>query len=62
MELLDRDGLLAMAGIVDEDHLIKLRDSMLKTASEIKGRKSKPSDFNHGTKTNFLQSPQEESG
>lgn len=45
MELLHRDGLLAMTGIVDKDHLVALRDSMLKTAKEIRADKTKLTDF-----------------
>ncbi|KAM0750036.1 hypothetical protein T439DRAFT_381558 [Meredithblackwellia eburnea MCA 4105] len=57
MELLHRDGLLGMTGIVEIEHLEKLRDSMLKTTKEIKASKTKLTDFNHGVATNFLQSP-----
>lgn len=45
MELLHRDGLLAISGIVDKDHLVKLRDSMLATAKEIKASKTKLTDY-----------------
>lgn len=45
MELLHRDGLLAMSGIVELGHLEKLRDDMLKTAQEIKKTKTKLTDF-----------------
>ncbi|GAA5877551.1 hypothetical protein JCM1840_005840 [Sporobolomyces johnsonii] len=57
MEILHRDGLLAMTGIVDLEHLQKLRDSMIKTAKEVMPLKKKLSEFNHGIATNSLMSP-----
>ncbi|GAA5931328.1 hypothetical protein JCM1841_003791 [Sporobolomyces salmonicolor] len=57
MEILHRDGLLAMTGIVDVEHLEKIRDSMVKTAKEVMPLKKKLSEFNHGIATNSLMSP-----
>ncbi|GAA6015680.1 hypothetical protein JCM10207_008170 [Rhodosporidiobolus poonsookiae] len=58
MELLHRDGLLAVAGVVDLDHVRALRDSMMATAKEIKAKTSSDNvlAFNHGVSTNFLMS------
>lgn len=57
MEYLHRDGMVAVDGVVDKSHLLKIKESMLKTAQEIKATKTKPSDFNHGVMSNFIQSP-----
>lgn len=57
VELMHRDGLLVVQGVVDTAHLELIRESMLKTAGEIREAKTKVSDFNHGVRSNFLQAP-----
>jgi hypothetical protein len=44
-ELLHRDGLLAIAGIVELDHLSAIRTEMLKASKEIITSKKDLSDF-----------------
>ncbi|TNY24029.1 hypothetical protein DMC30DRAFT_346619, partial [Rhodotorula diobovata] len=56
MEILHRDGLLAVSGLVDPAHVEALRESMLATAQAIKQRVSDASQYNHGIKSNFLMS------
>ncbi|GAA5902799.1 hypothetical protein JCM8208_006479 [Rhodotorula glutinis] len=56
MEILHRDGLLAISGLVDLEHVVKLRDSMLATAQVIKQQVKVPSQYNHGITSNFLMS------
>ncbi|BGP13191.1 hypothetical protein JCM10213_000229 [Rhodosporidiobolus nylandii] len=58
MEILHRDGLLAISNAVDLSHVAALRDSMLATAKQIKANKDAGiGAFNHGVRTNFLMSP-----
>lgn len=57
MEYMHRDGLLVMDGIIDKDELSLLREDMLKSSAIIKNQKQSPAEFNHGIKSNFLQSP-----
>ncbi|GAA6037273.1 hypothetical protein JCM8097_008656 [Rhodosporidiobolus ruineniae] len=57
LEAFTRDGLIVMDNIVDKEHLLKLKDAMETTSKEIKASKTHPTQFNHGIKSNFLQSP-----
>ena len=57
IELFHRDGLLVMDNIIDPSDLVKLRESMIETAKEVKLQKSDPREYNHGIKSNFLQAP-----
>ncbi|GAA5826238.1 hypothetical protein JCM11251_007221 [Rhodosporidiobolus azoricus] len=58
VEILHRDGLLAISNAVDLEHVDKLRESMLATAKEIKADAfaKGAGAFNHGVLTNFLMS------
>lgn len=59
MELLHRDGVLAVKGIVDPAHVVAIRDSMTATAQAVAASKDagKITQFNQGVATNFLMSP-----
>ncbi|GAA5854539.1 hypothetical protein JCM9279_000837 [Rhodotorula babjevae] len=59
MELLHRDGVLAVTGIVDPAHVAAIRDSMTTTARAVAASKDtgKITQFNQGVATNFLMSP-----
>ncbi|GAA5912034.1 hypothetical protein JCM6882_002012 [Rhodosporidiobolus microsporus] len=58
VEILHRDGLLAISNAVDLAHVDKLRESMMQTAKEIKAAAFEKgvAAFNHGLATNFLMS------
>ena len=56
MEILHRDGLLAISGVVDLEHVVALRESMLATAQVIKQQVKELSQYNHGISSNFLMS------
>lgn len=57
MELMHRDGVLAVAGVVDIDHVKALREAMDPVARKVAASKTKLSQFNQGFATNFLMSP-----
>lgn len=53
-----RDGLAVLDGCVaDTTILDRLRVSMAATSNEIRASKTSVTDFNHGVRSNFLQSP-----
>lgn len=56
MELMHRDGVLAVAGVVDIDHVKALREAMEPVARDLAASKTKLSQFNQGFATNFLMS------
>ncbi|GAA5993724.1 hypothetical protein JCM11641_003021 [Rhodosporidiobolus odoratus] len=56
LEILHRDGLLAISNAVDLDHVRALSDSMMATAKEIKSSKTSIEAYNHGIASNFLMS------
>ncbi|EGU12816.1 hypothetical protein RTG_00834 [Rhodotorula toruloides ATCC 204091] len=57
MELMHRDGVLAVAGVVDVDHVKALREAMDPVARKLAASKTRLSQFNQGFATNFLMSP-----
>lgn len=59
MELLHRDGVLAVRGIVDLAHVAALRESMTATAKDVAAGKDKGkiTQFNQGVASNFLMAP-----
>ncbi|BGP05215.1 hypothetical protein NBRC10512_006919 [Rhodotorula toruloides] len=56
IEILHRDGLLAISGAVDLEHVKALQESMTATSKQIKGSLKHLSQYNHGIDTNFLMS------